>query len=110
MIVRDLKVIGSKLYEIRSQRMMSREEVAENAGLSDRTYADIERGNVNMRLDTMLKICSALKITPNDILTIEHPMEITESDISEMIGKCSVKEQKTAIKLLEIYLESLGNN
>ena len=35
-------------------------EVAEAAGLSDRTYADIERGTVNMQVETVLRICKAL--------------------------------------------------
>ena len=107
MLIRDLKVIGNKLYEIRSQKLMSREEVAEKAGVSDRTYADIERGSVNMRVETLLKICAALHIAPNDIMTVEQPRKITEAELSEMIGKCSEMEQKTALSLLNVYLESL---
>lgn len=50
---------------------MSRLEVAEKANFSDRTYADIERGSVNMRIETILRICDALNITPNDIFVSE---------------------------------------
>ena len=72
MLVFDLKVIGDRLYEIRTKKLMSRLEVAEKAQLSDRTYADIERGSTNMRIETLVKICSALGITPNDILVTEN--------------------------------------
>lgn len=39
---------------------LTQAEAAEAAGLSERTYADIERGSVNMRTETILKICEAL--------------------------------------------------
>ena len=73
MIISDFHVIGNKLLQFRKKVHLTQIEVAELAGLSDRTYADIERGNVNMRLDTLLRICSVLHITPNDILTEEPP-------------------------------------
>ena len=56
MLVSNLKVIGNKLYEIRTKKLLTRSEVAEKAGCSERTYADIERGTVNMRTETLLSI------------------------------------------------------
>lgn len=108
MLVFDLKVIGNKLYEIRNKKLMSRLEVAERAELSDRAYADIERGSVNMRLETLLRICNALSITPNDILTIEKHEPITEFDIAQIISCCSEKEKQTAMNLLNVYFDSLN--
>ena len=107
MLICDFKAIGNKLYEIRSKKIMSRAEVAEKAELSDRTYADIERGSTNMRLETLLKICNALNITPNDILVIDNDIEITEQDIVETIKNCSNNEKETALKLLSVYIDSL---
>ena len=62
-------MIGNKLLAIRKRTGMTQAEVAEAAGLSDRTYADIERGTVNMRTETLLRICNVLRITPDEILT-----------------------------------------
>lgn len=66
MLVHDFGKIGNKLYDIRKKVGLSRTEVAESAGLSDRTYADIERGSTNMKTETLLHICRALHITPDD--------------------------------------------
>ena len=71
MLVFDLRSIGNKLLLIRKRMGMTQAEVAEAAGLSDRTYADIERGTVNMRAETILRICKVLHITPDQILTEE---------------------------------------
>ena len=73
MLLFDLCAIGNKLLSFRKKRGMTQAEVAEAAGLSDRTYADIERGTVNMRIETLLHICAALYITPNDVLTENRP-------------------------------------
>ena len=77
-LIFDFNLIGNKLYSYRKKSGMTQCEVAEAAGISDRTYADIERGSVNMRVDTLLKICKVLKITPNDILETENELNFEE--------------------------------
>ena len=81
MLIFDLRVIGNKLLCIRKRMGMTQAEVAEAAGLSDRTYADIERGTVNMRTETILKICSILHITPDEVLTEENLKDAFGLDI-----------------------------
>ena len=71
MLISDLYMIGNNLYKVRKTKGLTQAEVAEISDLSDRAYADIERGSVTMRIDTLLKICAALHITPNDILVSE---------------------------------------
>lgn len=108
MIISDFHVIGNKLLQFRKRIHLTQIEVAEMAGLSDRTYADIERGNVNMRLDTLLRICNVLHITPNDILTEEPPIsEEYKEEILTKLNNCPSKTQDTALKLLSIYMSSV---
>lgn len=107
MLVLDLHTIGNNLYKVRKAKGLTQAEVAEKAELSDRTYADIERGNVTMRVDSLLKICNALHITPNDILVEENDIMVNEQDIVDLIKDCSNNEKETALKILNVYLESL---
>ena len=86
MLVFDLYTIGAKLYEIRRRKGLTQAEVAEKAELSDRTYADIERGHVNMRVETLLKICSALNITPNSILVVEEDINLSEQNLIDILS------------------------
>ncbi len=106
MLVFDFITIGDKLHNVRKLRGLTQAEVAEKAELSDRTYADIERGSVNMRVETLLKICKALNITPNEVLVKEDIY--TEFDLTELINRCSESEKKTALKLLSVYLGSIN--
>lgn len=110
MLIFDFKAIGNKLLSIRKNTGMTQNEVAEAAGLSDRTYADIERGSVNMRIETILRICKALQITPDDILTEDnYTLSEQQEALIEQLNSCSPKERETALLLLSVYLHSLRN-
>ena len=108
MLVFDLHAIGNKLLAIRKRAGLTQAEVAEAAGLSDRTYADIERGCVNMRTETILRICSVLHITPDEILTEENaPLTTQQGYLWERLNACSPTDKETALHLLSVYLQSL---
>ena len=80
MLLSDFSAIRNKLLHIRKHAGLTQAEVAEAAGLSDRTYADIERGTANMRVATLLSICRALQITPNDVLASPDGIQVAPSD------------------------------
>ena len=110
MLIFDSRKIGNKLLVFRKRMGLTQAEVAEKADVADRTYADIERGTVNMRIDTILKICEVLHITPDEILTEDSPDNTSRSEELWMrLKACSPKDQETALSLLAIYLESLGD-
>lgn len=108
MLIFDLRTIGNKLLTIRKRMGMTQAEVAEAAGLSDRTYADIERGSVNMRTETILRICNVLHITPDEILTEESTsLAAKQAELIERLSTCNPKDKETALQLLSVYLTSL---
>ena len=104
MLVFDFLAIGNKLCLIRKNMGMTQAEVAESAGVCDRTYADIERGTVNMRVETLLRICKVLKITPDEILTSD--IDLSSEEILDLLNSASSKNRKTALKILEAFLQN----
>ncbi len=108
MLVFDFRMIGNKLLAVRKRYGMTQIDVATAAGLSERTYADIERGSTNMRIETVLKICNALHITPDEILTEDNPtLAARQAELFERLNSCSTKDRETALNLLSVYLKSL---
>ena len=108
MLVTDLTTIGNRLFLYRKRLGMTQAEVAEAAGLSDRTYADIERGTANMRIETLLRICAVLHITPDEVLTEDAPMVAArQEELWARMSALSPKDRETALRLLEVYLQSL---
>lgn len=109
MLIFDFRAIGNKLLAIRKRTGMTQAEVAEAAGLSDRTYADIERGTVNMRIETILRICQVLHITPDEVLTEDRSSEaIRQEQLLARLDACNPKDKAVAFQLLEVYLKSLN--
>ncbi|MBQ3498960.1 MAG: helix-turn-helix transcriptional regulator [Clostridia bacterium] len=107
MLIADFRKIGNNLYKIRKSKGLTQAEVAERAELSDRTYADIERGCVSMRLDTLLKICESLKITPNDILVDDSEQILSEEIVISKLSDCTNEEKKAILKILNICLDNI---
>lgn len=108
MLVFDSRAVGNKLLEIRKKRGLTQVELAEMAGLADRTYADIERGSANMRVETALRICEALQITPNEILTAENlSLNAKREEVLKLLQTRSIKEQEVALNILSAYLNSI---
>ena len=103
MLIFDLHTIGDRLLAVRK-----RTGLTQAAGLSERTYADIERGTVNMRTATVLRICSALHITPDEILTEERTsLPARQEELWERLNACNPRDKETALELLSVYLRSL---
>lgn len=109
MLIFDFRKIGDKLLAARKRLGLTQMEVAEAAGMSDRAYADIERGTVNMRVETILRICKALHISPDEVLTEDTPLlEQRQTELMERLAVCSPRERETALTLLSVYLQSLS--
>ncbi len=109
MLITNLLTIGNNFLHFRKKAGLTQAEVAERAGISDRTYADIERGAVNLRIETLLKLCQALEVTPNDLLVInDDDTDINENAILEKLLHTSQSNKTTALKLLNTYLSSLN--
>ncbi len=109
MLIFDLNTVGGRLLSVRKQAGLTQAEVAELAGLSDRTYTDIERGTVNMRIETLLRICKVLHITPDALLTVENPsLTAFQEELLCRLEQRSTRERETALQLLSVYLRSLS--
>lgn len=108
MIVESIAVLGSKLYAIRKKYGMTQAQVAEAAGLSNNTYAEIERGVVNTTIESIMQLCRALHITPDEILTDSDAQATArEEEILARLHACNPREKETALQLLDTYLKSL---
>ena len=107
MLINDLSLIGENLRKVRMKTGLSQEEVAWQAGISSRTYADIERGTVNARIGSILKICEVLEITPDTILTETSKNDyITKEDILIQIEGLPSRDKKAILSMLEAFIKA----
>ena len=64
-----LKEIGQKIRDIRNDVAMSQSELAYEIGTDKAYVSRIERGEVNIGVLLLLKLCTALKVRSIDILS-----------------------------------------
>ncbi len=66
-----LKLIGSNIRRLRKQAELTQEDVADRANLNASYYGRIERGEINVTLETLASIARALNIEINDLFRPE---------------------------------------
>ena len=59
----DERTLGNQVRRLRAERGLTRDELAEKAGLSVDTLNRIERGRVSPSLDTIAKVCVGLRVS-----------------------------------------------
>lgn len=61
-------IIGKRVRTYRKQAGMTQGKLAEKAGMDTNNVSRIERGISTPTLESLVKICNVLKVTPNDLL------------------------------------------
>jgi transcriptional regulator with XRE-family HTH domain len=60
--------IGEQLREVRTRRLLTQDELAEKAGISQSTIANIERNHAEPQFRTIRKLAKALDVDPTELL------------------------------------------
>ena len=60
--------IGEQLKNVRTRRLLTQDELAEMAGVSQSTIANIERNNAEPQFRTIRKLAKALDVEPTELL------------------------------------------
>ena len=66
-----LKVFGRNLYQLRIERGLSQEQLANDADMPINQIGRIERGEINTTISTAYALSDALKITTKDLFDFE---------------------------------------
>ena len=67
----DYIALGQTILKYRKERNLTQGELAAMAGISLPFMGHIERGTRIASLETLVELCRALKVTPNDLLVAE---------------------------------------
>jgi transcriptional regulator with XRE-family HTH domain len=102
----NIKNVGERIRSQRKALGLSQEEFSEKIGRVPKFCADIERGQAGMSINTMLKICSLLKMSPNQLLLGQEEDRISEetSIILSALDQCTERQRKDAYALLKLFL------
>ena len=91
----DYSSIGKRIAAVRKKRGLKQHEVCEIAEINDKYLSVIENARSIPSLEVILRICKALGVTPNDILT----------DV--VFAEPNVKQRLVYEKMIQLDMEQL---
>lgn len=64
-------MLGKRIQQARNEQNMTREELAERAGISTTFCANLECGNKMVSVDSLVKLANALNVSADYLLGVE---------------------------------------
>lgn len=106
----DKIAVGERIRAQRKALGLTVDQLAERIGRIPKFCADIERGQAGMSIDTMLKLCSSLKVTPDYLLLGQTAIkQNSEIDlILSALNQCADRQRGDAVDLLRLFLKAIG--
>ena len=103
----DYSAVGKRISLIRKNSGMTQEQLAEKAELSNIYISHIENSRSIPSLETLMKLCSALDITPDEVLlgTKQDMENYLQSDIQKKLILCTPKERRMVSRFIDLLLE-----
>lgn len=90
------KLLGKRLKEIRNQKKLTQEYVAENIGIEPKSLSQIETGKSYPTAENLNKIMDVLGVTPFDLFNYEY-LAPKEDLLKEMNNAMSEDEELTRL-------------
>ena len=95
-----LEQVGKRLRRVRSQLEMTREQFAEQVGISPQFLAEIENGKKGMSQDTIIRLCSQFHISADYLLFGESAKQETTVRLTEIAAALGAEELDILIEYL----------
>lgn len=103
----DYRKLGYRVRVARETKRLTQEQLAEITGLSNNYISNIERSCSIPSIETLVKICNSLDVTPDYILldSIYCAREYLRDDIAKQLSKCTDKSLRMVLKFIELVIE-----
>ena len=99
----DFSRISSKLKELRIERNLTQEFVAQKADVNTSHICNIENNRVKVSLTTLVAICNVLNLTVDYILKNEYTVsDSIDREILKELAACSPEKKEKILKIIRI--------
>ncbi len=100
------KIIGRRIQEIRKQRGLTQEQMAERVNISPHYLSALERGVYNIKLDLLVDILNILNCSADEVFqdVVSSSSKIKASQLSEKLKGLPVHEQRKILEVIEIMI------
>lgn len=112
----DRLAVGDRLRLKRTLLELTQDEMAEKINRATKYYADIERGNCGMSIETLLALSKTLNMSLDYILfgDIDKERETIHTDettaVINLLDNCSERNRTYALRMLKLFLAACDRN
>ncbi len=113
----DRYTVGERIQQRRLSLGMSQDQLAERIDRATKYYSDIERGICGMSIETMLAISQQLEMNLDYMMfgqgnitnepSEEPVIQLERTEANRLLEQCTEREYSYAMKLLELFIESI---
>lgn len=98
------ELLGKRIKELRKQRKLTQEQVAEYVGIETNSLSNIETGRFYPTSENLEKILTILDVTPKDLFEYEH-LQNSEILIQEILTMMKTNPDKIRLfyKIAKAY-------
>lgn len=102
----DYAAVGKRIAAIRKKQHMTQERLAEKTELSIVYISHIENSHSIPSLETLMKLCEVLNVTPDELLlgTRQDMENYLLSDIQQKILHCSPRQRRLVDRFIDLLL------
>lgn len=100
----DFKLIGQRIKEIRSEKNLTQEYLAQKTDVNVSHISNIETNKVKVSLTLLVGICNALDITIDYLLENEYytPTSVIEKELVNSIKNMDKDKQEILLKIAKV--------
>ena len=103
----DYTALGKRIASLRRKRRLTQEQLAEKTELSTNYISHIENSRSIPSLETLMKLCAALEITPNELLlgTSQNMTDYPQTEVQQKLMLCTPSERRLVDRSIDLLLE-----
>ena len=100
----DFDFIGQRIREVRNDKHLTQEYLANATGVNVSHISNIETNKVKVSLTLLVQICNALDVTMDYLLENEYhrPTSIIEKELLNTIKDMKKEKQKTLLRIAKV--------
>lgn len=104
------KEMGTRIKMRRRELKIKQAELAEDLDISNNHMSSIENGRQKPSMDTFIKICNYLNVTPDYLLLGSMHAHNIPLDITEKLRLCTQADLELAKEFIELLVKRNSSN
>lgn len=100
----DFSLIGQRIKEVRTDKQLTQEYLANMIGVNTLHVSNIETNKVKVSLTLLIQICNALDVTMDYLLENEYhnPTSVIEKELLNTIKDMKKEKQETLLRIAKV--------